>query len=752
MISLDLARKLKLKLNRQNQVKVSGLWGIPTQITASAEIKITLGSRVVYIMESWVANIGEGLDVLLGMDLMFRAGVRVCVREGLVQLPDEESILMYDENVKVLQSVDLPVTSPENLYLMPQYGHTNPDQEVVWAGRSDRWVTKIVYQARSWSVAIKVVNVSKHNVCIDMRTPLARIVQYGLFPQAGRFVSPGTRAYREWQTLILEHAQSQQDRLSAERREQALRDREPPCVPKMEYQWPTQIMLRPQPGSAEVRMAQLQAPQAGTQTEEDSPVTTRMDVATQSSESQLDNPGCDPGDSDTLEGDRGDTFVDTPPEWTTKFEEPQGDETSAEIHPGQDTSGFPPGPASCTPLERFEMEYERCMRVSAEDLDLDPGVYNEGSEKLAQLRDQLVMLPECDIDQADVGVPGETSPEEESRMRAILKRHRKIFLGDGNAAPAPARGVVCHLHIGDAKSIALRPIGPHVAVKVYELLKKLLENNLIEHSESQWASPIVIVLKKVDIRMCIDYRLVNNFIQLSSYPLPLTDDLLVGFEKVLWFMNLDMASGFWTIKMTERTKLISAFVCPFGHFQWIRMPFDLKNAPLIYHDQQLPVGIQEEAEVDQEVLDYLNLDPQDDGPPGCGTPGCTGCEDGHISRSLPTLADQMTVFKRNIPAPTQMSPVLGRSSYIDDIAHDAPTWNALCADLDAVLYRLRYWNISESRPKSEFGKLSIPYLSHEISAEGIKGDTEDRQGSSGFTIPDYYEGSTIFLGQPELLS
>ncbi|OWY96259.1 hypothetical protein PHMEG_00033520, partial [Phytophthora megakarya] len=69
-------------------------------------------------MELWVANIDEGLDVLLGMNFMFGAGVRVCVREGLVQLPDEESILMYDENVRVPQSVDLPVTSPENLYLM----------------------------------------------------------------------------------------------------------------------------------------------------------------------------------------------------------------------------------------------------------------------------------------------------------------------------------------------------------------------------------------------------------------------------------------------------------------------------------------------------------------------------------------------------------------------------------------------------------------------------------------------------------
>ncbi|OWY95732.1 reverse transcriptase, partial [Phytophthora megakarya] len=159
-----------------------------------------------------------------------------------------------------------------------------------------------------------------------------------------------------------------------------------------------------------------------------------------------------------------------------------------------------------------------------------------------------------------------------------------------------------------------------LAIKVYELLKKRLETRLIEHSESPWASPIVIVLKQngVDIRMCVDYRIVNGFITLSNYPLPLIDDLLVGFEDVMWFMSLDMASGFWAIKMSERAKLISAFVCPFGHFQWTRMPFGLKNAPLIYQSVinnclwgfvRLPP--EEEAEVDQDVLDFLGLDPTD---------------------------------------------------------------------------------------------------------------------------------------------
>jgi hypothetical protein len=417
-----------------------------------------------------------------------------------------------------------------------------------------------------------------------------------------------------------------------------------------------------------------------------------------------------------------------------------------------------------TPVRMLEREYEQCMRMNAEDLDLEPAVYiHEGSELLAQLRDQLDMLPElqdltphCDIEQADVGEPGISTEVQDRKLRGILKFHRSIFLGDGNAAPAPARGVVCDLDVGDAKPVAQRPrsVAPHVAIKVYELLKKLLETRLIEHSESPWASPIVLVLKKngVDIRMCIDYRIVNGFIRLSNYPLPLIDDLLIGFEGAMWFMSLDMASGFWAVRMTERAKLISAFVCPFGHFQWVRMPFGLKNAPLVYQHMinnclwgfvRLPP--EEEALVDQDVLDYLKLDPYESSDVASG---CT-CDDPEYpnhSTQLPVLTEQMTVFKRNIPVPSQMGPVLERSSYIDDIAHGAPTWNELCDDLNALLYRLRYWNISVSLPKSEFGKQTVPYRSHEISAEGIRAIPKIAKGIEELPFPTTLKGVQSFLG------
>jgi hypothetical protein len=77
----------------------------------------------------------------------------------------------------------------------------------VWAGRGDRWVTQIIYAARSWASAVKVVNISTKMLWIDFRTAVARIVEYQCFPE-GRFVRPGKQKYQEWQQLIYEYTPS----------------------------------------------------------------------------------------------------------------------------------------------------------------------------------------------------------------------------------------------------------------------------------------------------------------------------------------------------------------------------------------------------------------------------------------------------------------------------------------------------------------------------------------------------------------
>lgn len=120
-----------------------------------------------------MANIGEGVDVLLGMKFMYSAGVRPCAREGLVQLPDEENILLSGRDLAHTRGgLDIPIRPDEKPYLRPgepvivriRYGHSSPRRDVVWAGRGDRWVTQIIYSAKSWPSAVKVVNVSSKDV------------------------------------------------------------------------------------------------------------------------------------------------------------------------------------------------------------------------------------------------------------------------------------------------------------------------------------------------------------------------------------------------------------------------------------------------------------------------------------------------------------------------------------------------------------------------------------------------------------
>ncbi|GMF39326.1 unnamed protein product [Phytophthora fragariaefolia] len=76
--------------------------------------------------------------------------------------------------------------------------------------------------------------------------------------------------------------------------------------------------------------------------------------------------------------------------------------------------------------------------------------------------------------------------------------------------------------------------------------------------------------------------MVNSVTAIMEYAMPLVDDLLTDMEKYLWYCSLDAASGFWAVMMTQRARKISAFVCALGHFEWLRMPFGFKNAPIIY--------------------------------------------------------------------------------------------------------------------------------------------------------------------------
>jgi len=116
--------------------------------------------------------------------------------------------------------------------------------------------------------------------------------------------------------------------------------------------------------------------------------------------------------------------------------------------------------------------------------------------------------------------------------------------------------------------------------KLHPMLCDMLANNVIEKSNSPWTSPIVIVPKKNnELRLCVDYRLLNSITIRDRYPLPRIEDIFEKLGKACIFSTLDLKAGYWQIPMDVDDKEKTAFITPEGLFQFKLMPFGLVNAP-----------------------------------------------------------------------------------------------------------------------------------------------------------------------------
>ncbi len=107
---------------------------------------------------------------------------------------------------------------------------------------------------------------------------------------------------------------------------------------------------------------------------------------------------------------------------------------------------------------------------------------------------------------------------------------------------------------------------------------------VIQDSLSPWNSPIFLVPKKGrSFRPVIDFRCVNEVTEDEKYQLPVLEDLLMSLGKGnRYFSSLDFLAGYWQVKMAPASRAVTAFSIPNGHFEFKRMPFGLKTAPISF--------------------------------------------------------------------------------------------------------------------------------------------------------------------------
>ncbi|OWY96408.1 reverse transcriptase [Phytophthora megakarya] len=155
--------------------------------------------------------------------------------------------------------------------------------------------------------------------------------------------------------------------------------------------------------------------------------------------------------------------------------------------------------------------------------------------------------------------------------------------------------------------------------------------------------------------------------------------------------------------MTDRARLISAFVTPFGLFEWNRMPFGLKNAPQIY----------------QRVIDNALLK-------------ITG-------------GSTTDVFEDGEPVDPGRPSVLGRISYIDDILITANSGDQLCDRVEGLLETCDKWNLSISVVKSFWGMPKVEYLGHKVSHNGLEANPKDLSALTDLAFPGSLRAMQSFL-------
>lgn len=226
--------------------------------------------------------------------------------------------------------------------------------------------------------------------------------------------------------------------------------------------------------------------------------------------------------------------------------------------------------------------------------------------------------------------------------------------------------------------------------EVENQIKKMLDQKIIRPSNSPWSSPIWVVPKKIDAsgeqkwRVVVDYRRLNEKTIDDRYPLPNITDLLDKLGKCQYFSTLDLASGFHQIEMDENDIAKTAFNTENGHYEYLRMPFGLKNAPATF----------------QRVMDNI----------------------------LRGIQNEKCLV------------------YLDDIIIFSTSLQEHIDSLRSVFKRLRETNFKIQLNKSEFLRREVAYLGHIVTPNGVKPNPDKIKAIKLYPIPSTTKQIKGFLG------
>ena len=224
-----------------------------------------------------------------------------------------------------------------------------------------------------------------------------------------------------------------------------------------------------------------------------------------------------------------------------------------------------------------------------------------------------------------------------------------------------------------------------ISAEIERQCEELHRRDIIEPSVSAWSSPVVPVRKKDgSIRLCVDYRKLNNVTKPDRSPIPSLSEAVYGLHGAQYFTSLDCVQGFHQIPLSEDSKECTAFSTSRTHWQFKRLGFGLRNAP--------------------------------------------------------------AAFQREIQTVLQEFPQKKVIVYIDDILIIEDTFEKHLQLVRKVLSTLARYGIKIKPEKCQWFASSVDFLGHSISAKGLKKQKAFMDKVDAIPLPETVSELREFLG------
>jgi ribonuclease HI len=176
-----------------------------------------------------------------------------------------------------------------------------------------------------------------------------------------------------------------------------------------------------------------------------------------------------------------------------------------------------------------------------------------------------------------------TTEKERMEILALIREFRDTFAWNYDDLKAYRGDVIQHAIplVEGVKPFRqkLRHINPKLAGQIQKELQKMVDAGIIAPIRySSCISNLVVVRKKTgDIRLCVNFRNLNQLSLKDNYPLPNMEHLLQRVTGAGMMSMLDGFSGYNQVLLKREDQLKTAFTTPWGTFMYLRMSFGLMN-------------------------------------------------------------------------------------------------------------------------------------------------------------------------------